>query len=151
METPSHIYIGHNIRKYVNDFNKKDSIWCNPFKTFDLSREETNNYYEAFIRYNPHMLEKLTELENKVIGCWCRGNCHGETLIKLYREFVKNRGNPPSQREIEFVENKKNFYSQRVSVEREKNFHRHKKVKIDFWVKGWNTPVHENLVPKVRL
>ena len=44
VETPSHIYIGHNIRKYLNDFNKKDSIWCNPFITFYLSREETNNY-----------------------------------------------------------------------------------------------------------
>ena len=37
---PNHIYIEHNIRKYLNDFNKKDSIWCNPFMTFDLSREE---------------------------------------------------------------------------------------------------------------
>ena len=26
VETPSHIYIGHNIIKYLNDFNKKDSI-----------------------------------------------------------------------------------------------------------------------------
>ena len=78
------------------------------------------------------MIEKLTELENKVIGCWCTDNCHGEILIKLYREFVENL--PPQQKE-------KNFPSRRVSVsvEREKNFHPHKKVKIDFWMKGWNS------------
>ena len=39
VEAPNHIYIEHSIRKYLNDFNKKDSIWCNPFMTFDLSRE----------------------------------------------------------------------------------------------------------------
>ena len=84
------------------------------------------------------MIEKLTELENKVIGCWCTDNCHGEILIKLYREFVENEKNPPSQREI--VENEKNFPSQRVSVsvEREKNFHPRKRVKIDEG-EGWNS------------
>ena len=106
VETPSHIYIGCNIRKYLKDYNKKDSIWCNPFITFDLSREETNNYYEAFVRCNPHMIEKLTELENKVLECWCKDNCHGEILIKLYREFVENETNPSSQREN--VEKEKN-------------------------------------------
>ena len=40
VEVPNHIYIGHNIRKYLNDFIKKDSIWCNPFISFDLGREE---------------------------------------------------------------------------------------------------------------
>ena len=57
------------------------------------------------------MIEKLTELENKVIGCWCRDNCHGEILIKLYREFVEKGENPPSQRK--FVENGEKTPSQR--------------------------------------
>ena len=112
-------YIGRNIRKYLNDYNKKDSIWWNPFITFDLSREETNNYYEAFVRCNPHMIEKLTELENKVIGCWCIDNSHGEILIKLYREFVENEKNTPSQGE--FAENEKKPSLQRDNFEREKN------------------------------
>ena len=76
VDTPSFIYIGQNIGKYLNDFNKKDSIWCNPFSTFDLSREEKNNYYKAFVRCNPNVIDKLTELENKVIGCRCTDNCH---------------------------------------------------------------------------
>ena len=83
------------------------------------------------------MIETLTELENKAIGCWCTDNCHGEILIKLYREFVENL--PPQQ--IEIVEKEKTFPSKRVSVsvEREKNLHPRKKVKIDFWGKGWNS------------
>ena len=48
------------------------------------------------------MIEKLTELENKVLGCWCKDNCHGEILIKLYREFVANEKNWSLKRE--FVE-----------------------------------------------
>ena len=88
VETPSHIYIGENIKKYLNDFKKKDSIWCNPFITFDVSREEKKKYYETFLRCNPHLIEKLHELENKVLGCWCANSklCHGSILIKLYDE-----------------------------------------------------------------
>ena len=49
-EAPNHIYIGHNIRKYLNDFNKKkDSIWCNPFITFDVSREEKISIMKPFL------------------------------------------------------------------------------------------------------
>ena len=121
VETPSHIYIGCNIRKYLKDYNKKDSIWCNPFITYDLSREETNKYYETFVRSNPHMIKKLTELKNKVLGCWCETMelCHGQVLIKLYREFTEKL--PTLQSEN--LENK---------------IHPHKKVKIDFEGKGWN-------------
>ena len=67
------------------------------------------------------MIKKLTEFENKVLGCWCENMelCHGQVLIKLYREFTKNL--PTLQSEN--LENK---------------FHPHKKAKIDFGGKGWN-------------
>ena len=48
------------------------------------------------------MIEKLTELEHKVLECWCKDNCHGEILIKLYKEFVENEKNQSLKRE--FVE-----------------------------------------------
>ena len=50
VETPSHIYIAQNIRKYLNDFNKKDSIWSNPFITFDISREEKRIIMKPFLK-----------------------------------------------------------------------------------------------------
>ena len=71
------------------------------------------------------MIKKLTELENKVIGCWCTDNCHGEILIKLYRE-LHSQG--------EFVENLPTLQSEKI----ENKFHPHKKAKIDFGGKGWN-------------
>ena len=74
---------------YYLDKNNNQTYAKEFYRKF-VSEEETNNNHEAFIRCNPHMIEKLTELENKVIGCWCRDNCHGLIIIKLYGEFVEN-------------------------------------------------------------
>ena len=96
VETPSHIYIGCNIRKYLKDYNKKDSIWCNPFITYDLSREETNKYYEVFVRSNPHMIKKLTELLSLDVGLYhgewsfTESYIHNESLLKIF-PFYKER------------------------------------------------------------
>ena len=67
---------------------KKDSIWCYPFITFDVNREEKKKYYGAFLRCNHHLIEKLHELENKVLEYWCANSklCHGSILIILYHE-----------------------------------------------------------------
>ena len=43
-DTPNHIYIGPNIRKYLKDYSKKDSLWCNPFRNYDL----TPQLYQIF-------------------------------------------------------------------------------------------------------
>ena len=97
VEAPSHIYIGCNIRKYLKDYNKKDSIWCNPFITFDLSREETNKYYATFVKCNPHMIKKLTELLSLDVGLYhgewnfTENYIHNEILLKispLYKERI---------------------------------------------------------------
>ena len=55
------------------------------------------------------MIAKLTELENKVIGCWCTDNCHGEILIKLYRE-LHSLG--------EFDENLPTFQRENLEIEK---------------------------------
>ena len=87
----------HNIKKYLKDYNKKDSIWCNPFITFDLSREETNKYYETFVKCNPHMIKKLTELLSLDVGLYhgewnfTENYIHNEILLKispLYKERI---------------------------------------------------------------
>ena len=93
--TPNHIYIGSNIRKYLKDYNKKDSLWCNPFKYYDLTKNQANEFFEAFVRSNPFMILQLEELESKVLGCWCSENCHGEILIKLYDELVEKKNFQP--------------------------------------------------------
>ena len=53
------------------------------------SREEGNTLFEFFIQHNPALKERIPQLENKVLGCWCTDakDCHGEFLIKLYKEY----------------------------------------------------------------
>ena len=96
-DTPNHIYIGPNIRKYLKDYSKKDSLWCNPFRNYDLTKSQSNEFFETFVRSNPFMILQLEQLESKVLGCWCRTDqetCHGDILVKLYEEFVEKKNSP---------------------------------------------------------
>ena len=81
------------------------------------------------------MIKKLTELENKVLGCWCENKelCHGQVLIKLYREFTEKIPTLQSEN-LEYE-----IYSyQKENIDFEGKIHPHKKAKIDFKGKGWN-------------
>ena len=49
-DTPNHIYIGPNIRKYLKDYSKKDSLWCNPFRNYDLTLSKTLFIFGSDIR-----------------------------------------------------------------------------------------------------
>ena len=52
------------------------------------SVQEALDKYEAHLRSQPDIKEKLQTLVGKRLGCWCRpGPCHGDVLIKLIREF----------------------------------------------------------------
>ena len=104
-DTPNHIYIGPNIRKYLKDYSKKDSLWCNPFRNYDLTKSQSNEFFETFVRSNPFMILQLEQLESKVLGCWCRTGeetCHGDILVKLYEEFVEKKNSPPIYKRSKF-------------------------------------------------
>jgi hypothetical protein len=62
--------------------------WGNPFKIGkDGTREEVVAKYETWIRKHPKLLSCLSELEGKILGCWCKPEaCHGDVLIKLIEE-----------------------------------------------------------------
>ena len=91
-DTKPYLYQAY-IRKYLNTFNIKDSIWSNPFITFDISREEKKKYYETFLRCNPHLIEKMHELEIEVLGYWCANSklCHGSILINSIMRSMKRK------------------------------------------------------------
>jgi hypothetical protein len=62
----------------------RQSAWGNPFVlNDDGTREEViENYREHFLRYKPSLLESLSSLRGKVLGCWCAPEpCHGNVLI----------------------------------------------------------------------
>lgn len=85
---PFDIYIGRAFAEFP------ESKWANPFHLKDPNdpqeRYEVAGQYEEHVRSRPDLIAALSELEGKTIGCWCRPKfpCHGDILIKLFKEFV---------------------------------------------------------------
>lgn len=75
------VYIGRN-PKYGN------TKWGNPFRIGpDGTREEVIAKHADWILTQPHLMESLEELRDKILGCHCAPlPCHGNTLIKLLEE-----------------------------------------------------------------
>lgn len=63
----------------------RPSKWGNPFKIGpDGSRKEVIEKYRKYILNNDDLLNSLHELENKILGCWCKPKaCHGDVLVEL--------------------------------------------------------------------
>ena len=86
--SPDHIYIGRNMSHYVK--GAIGSKWANTFKVDKFGREGAIQRYEEYIRNTPNLFNSLTELQGKVLGCWCHPErCHGDVLIKLLNEKNK--------------------------------------------------------------
>ena len=85
LENPQNEFIGPNVRKYAP--YHPHSQWTNPFYGY-YQGEEANELYESFIRNNDILKKCLPALKDKVLGCWCTNGCHGEVLIKLYKQYV---------------------------------------------------------------
>jgi len=74
-------------------FIGRPSKWGNPFRIGpDGGREMVIKKYEEYIRNKPELIQSLSELKGKTLGCFCTTSyqaCHGEVLIKLIEEFCK--------------------------------------------------------------
>ena len=64
------------------------SIWGNPFEIGkDGDRTEVIEKYREHIRQEADLIERITELRGRVLGCWCHPEpCHGGVLIELLNE-----------------------------------------------------------------
>ena len=99
----NHVYIGRHGRIFIGSrenreiFHYPASKWKNPYKigrrkNLVFSREHCVLMYELWIRTkiksDPETYN-LSELKNKVLGCWCNSGdlCHGEILAKLLKEL----------------------------------------------------------------
>jgi hypothetical protein len=81
LENPDHIYIGRNVR-YVVGANQ--SKWANPFSKKKYGHARCVEMYKDYITHKPALLSDLSELEGKVLGCWCKpAKCHGDILVEL--------------------------------------------------------------------
>ena len=82
----NHEYIGPSVYKYIRNYMGRESMWKNPYQA-QFPRDEANVLFEKFVRSNEVLMKQIPYLENKVLGCWCESDCHGEVLIKLYHEY----------------------------------------------------------------
>lgn len=81
---PNTVYIGRNMEVYVA--GAKKSIWANPFSIKKYGLDTCLQLYEEYIKNNKSLYYRLSELEGKELGCWCKPNkCHGDILIKLLK------------------------------------------------------------------
>jgi hypothetical protein len=63
----------------------RSTEWGNPFIIGrDGTRDEVIAKYEAWIKTQPQLLDRLPELKGKVLGCYCKPlPCHGDVLARL--------------------------------------------------------------------
>lgn len=82
--TPFDLYIG---RKH-SSLRLKESFWKNPFiPTNEAHRSVILAKYLVSIMLSPKHISRLSELDGKVLGCFCKPkDCHGDLLVEL-REY----------------------------------------------------------------
>lgn len=75
----------HCKRKAFDIYIGRPSKWGNPFSIGkDGSREEVIQKYRNWIVNQEHLMNDLSELKGKVLGCWCSpAACHGDVLVSL--------------------------------------------------------------------
>ena len=83
------LYIGRECRQ--GGWSLEASPWANPFKVGrDGSIDEVLAKYEAHVRGQRSLMERIPELAGQTLGCWCSPKpCHGDVLVKL---FLEQRG-----------------------------------------------------------
>lgn len=79
------IYIGRSLNYPKAKFSQ--SKWHNPYSVKKFGRKKALKLYEEYIRNTPELWNSLYELQDKILGCWCKPEaCHGDILIKLLKE-----------------------------------------------------------------
>ena len=66
------------------------SIWGNPFQVSpQMSRDECIARYREWLPKQKELMARLGELDNKILGCWCKTPespntpCHGDVLAEF--------------------------------------------------------------------
>jgi hypothetical protein len=75
----------HCRRNSYDTYIGRPSKWGNPFQIGrDGDRDEVIEKYRQWLMGRADLLEQLSELKGKVLGCWCAPRrCHGEILAEL--------------------------------------------------------------------
>lgn len=75
----------HVMKETCDVYIGRPGIWGNPFRIgVDGSREEVIEKYRMYIQSRPDLLERVSTLRGKVLGCFCKPlACHGDVLAEL--------------------------------------------------------------------
>ena len=85
VKNPNNLYIG---RKNCFVAGANESKWKNPFPVEKFERDKCLQKYKNYIMDNNKLLNELSELKGKTLGCWCKPEkCHGDILIELFKSF----------------------------------------------------------------
>lgn len=65
----------------------RTSKWGNPFVIgVDGTRSEVIQKFRDWALSNKKFMESLDELDDKVLGCWCKPEaCHGDVILELIK------------------------------------------------------------------
>ena len=69
--------------------------WGNPFQIgIDGTREEVIKMYQDWILEQEHLMNSLSDLKGKKLGCWCKPkSCHGDVLARLADSCEESKRN----------------------------------------------------------
>lgn len=91
-----YVYIGRAVRNYGRVIMPIESKWHNRrLKDQDdmTERLESIRWYREEHLPNSGLLDQIHELENKILGCWCKSPkplpCHGDVLAELANRLTK--------------------------------------------------------------
>jgi hypothetical protein len=88
LENPNHIYIGRYNPYVKGTYNSK---WRNRFSVNKYGRLGCIRMFRSYIKKDDQLLNDIHELDNKVLGCWCKPKaCHGNILIQLLKDTKDN-------------------------------------------------------------
>lgn len=92
---PEPEWVVHRSKKPYDVLIDRSTKWGNPYSHKDgtLAKFKVDTLEEALDKYEKYAILKIQsgewdimELENKVLGCWCKpGKCHGDILINLLK------------------------------------------------------------------
>ena len=64
------------------------SKWQNPYHVVRFGIDQSLILYEERVRNTPELMNKICKLKGMEMGCCYKPkNCHGDILIKLYKEY----------------------------------------------------------------
>ena len=73
------VYVGRGSR-WGNPYSHKEGTLA---KHVVGSRSEAIQKFEEYLLSNEELMESLSELKGKTLGCWCKPkSCHGDILLR---------------------------------------------------------------------